>query len=78
MKSIFIVTTDAGDGSNYLEWHKTMSDEKIKKLESEDTYGRYASGDGFQCKELKFPEDFDLEAFANANYISWFEDEKVE
>jgi len=76
MKSIYYVITDSGDGANYIEWHKTMSAEKIAKLESEDEYGRYSSGDGFQCTELKFPDDFDVETFAETNHIYWFEDEQ--
>ena len=73
MKSIFTVITDCGDGSNNIEWHKTMSDEKLEKMEEQE---RYQSGDGVQIKELKFPDDFDLEAWANANHIWWFDEEE--
>lgn len=77
MKSVFTVIVDCGDGSQNIEWHKDMSDEKKCKLEELD---RYQSGDGIQIKELKFPDDFDLDAFANLNYIYWWgpEEEKEE
>jgi hypothetical protein len=73
MQTIFTVITDCGDGSNNIEWHKTMSDEKYAKMEEQDCY---QSGDGVQIKQLKFPDDFDLEAWANINNIWWFNDEE--
>lgn len=76
MKNIFIVICDCGDGSQRLEWHLTMSEEKIQKLEAEDLYNTYSSGDGFQCREIQFPEDFDLDAFAKQNRITWFEEQE--
>lgn len=77
MKSIFIVICDCGDGSQSLEWHKTMSEQKAQELEDNDLE-RYSSGDGFQCRELKFPDGFDLEMFASANSIYWYEDDNEE
>lgn len=77
MISIYMVITNCGDGSNSIEWHKTMSPEKADKLENSDLE-RYSSGDGFQCTELKFPDGFDLELFAEVNYITWFEDEEFD
>lgn len=74
MKSVYIVTCNAGDGSNYLEWHKTMDGDKENRLLEGDSE-RYGSGDGFQLKELQFPDSFDLESFARTNHIYWYEDE---
>lgn len=76
MKSVYYVIRDCGDGSQNIEWHKTMSQEKEDKLVENDKYDSYASGDGFQCTELKFPDDFDIEEFAKVNHIYWFEDEQ--
>ena len=78
MKSIFMVITDSGDGSNSIEWHKTMSEDKQEKLEAGDKYGRYCSGDGFQCRELKFPNIVDLDIWAHINHITWFEETDYE
>jgi len=72
MQTIFTVITDCGDGSNNIEWHKNMSDEKLEKMEEQE---RYQSGDGVQVRELMFPDDFDLEAWATINHIWWFEEE---
>lgn len=74
MKSIFMVITDCGDGSNSIEWHKTMSDDKYAKMEDQD---RYQSGDGVQIKELRFPDAFDFDGFANENHIYWFENDEL-
>lgn len=74
MKSVYIVICNAGDGSSYLEWHKTMDEGKEKRLLDGDPE-RYGSGDGFQLKELQFPDDFDLESFSRTNGIYWYEDE---
>lgn len=74
MKKVYVVITDNGDGSNSLEWHKTMSPEKEEQLMDNDEYGKYTSGDGFQCTELQLPEGTDLDTFAFFNNITWFED----
>lgn len=71
-----MVIFDCGDGSQSIEWHRTWNDDKRNRLEENDTYGRYASGDGLQMKELKFPDTFDIDVFAKDNHITWFEDEE--
>lgn len=73
MKTIYMVIGDAGDGSNFIEWHKTMSDEKIDKLGEDDSY---QSGDGVQVTKLKFPDNFDLAEFAATNNIYFYEDDE--
>jgi hypothetical protein len=73
MQTIFTVITDNGDGSNSVEWHKTMSDEKLAKMEQQDYY---QSGDGVQLKELVFPDTFDLDMWASINNIWWFNDKE--
>lgn len=75
MKSVYMVICDCGDGSQSIEWHKTWSDEKRSTLEDGDTYDRYASGDGLQMTELKFPDVLNLDAWAKINFITWYEDE---
>lgn len=74
MKSVFMVICDNGDGSHSIEWHKTMSVEKMDELEEEDCY---QSGDGVQVTKLKFPDNFDFEEFAKVNYIRWYEDDAL-
>jgi hypothetical protein len=72
MQTIYTVITDCGDGSNNIEWHKTMSDDKLEKMEEQE---RYQSGDGVQVKKLVFPDGFDLDAWAKVNYITWDDEE---
>lgn len=72
-KTVYLVIGDAGDGSNFLEWHRTMTPEKQELMESKD---EYQSGDGVQITELEFPDDFDLDLFAKANCISWHENDQ--
>lgn len=71
MKSVFMVIVDAGDGSQWVEWHKFMSDEKIEKLGDNDCY---QSGEGVQVTKLNFPEILDLDNWARINHITWWED----
>lgn len=82
MQSIFYVIGDAGDGSNFVEWYRTREAyEKLVDLCHAGNYGewdQYASGDGLQGYELKFPDNFDLKEFAKVNLIFWKEDEDVE
>jgi len=73
MKTIYLVISDCGDGSQSIEWHKTMSDEKYEKMEQQD---RYQSGDGVQITELKLPSVLDLDTLAKINHITWFDDEE--
>lgn len=73
MQKVYIVIRDCGDGSQTLEWHLTMNDAKIEKLEN-DEYESYASGEGVQIKKLQFPDCIDLNAFAKVNHIYWFDD----
>ena len=75
MKSIYMVICDCGDGSQSIEWHRTWDDHKHEMLEEGDDCYRYASGDGLQMTELKFPDSFDIDAFAKDNHIYWYEDE---
>lgn len=74
MKSVFLVICNCGDGSQSIEWHKTMSAEKFSKMEDLDWY---QSGEGVQVTELKFPDDFDLETFVKQNHIYWFDDQEL-
>ena len=76
MESIYMVICDCGDGSQSIEWHRSWDDDKQAFLEENDKYDRYASGDGLQMIELKFPDSFSIETFAKDNYITWFEDEE--
>lgn len=71
MKFAYLVIRDNGDGSQTIEWHRTMSEDKEAKLAEDDSY---QSGDGVQITELKFPGNFDIDGFGKLNNIFWYED----
>lgn len=73
MQIIYTVIRDCGDGSQYIEWRKLMNDDILEKLEEDDSY---QSGDGVQTREYKFPDDFDIDAWAKMNNIHWSDDEE--
>ena len=72
MKFAYLVIRDNGDGSQSIEWHRTMSKEKQARLAEDDSY---QSGDGVQIKALKFPGNFDIGGFTKLNHIFWQEDD---
>lgn len=72
--TIYLVLTNAGDGSSYIRWFRNTTIDELYKLEEDDP-NTYSSGDGLQFKKLAFPEGFDLDAFAEQNHIYWEEDE---
>ena len=76
MKTVHLVITNTGDGSNGLEWFKNTPIEKIRTLEDTDLE-RYSSGDGIQITTLYFPDDFDFEAMGIADY-QWMDEEAFE
>lgn len=66
---IRFVITDNGDGSNSTHW--VTDQDVIDRMEelADSGDGTYASGDGLQVTELRFPAGFDLEAWCKVNYI---------
>ena len=72
MKFAYLVIRDNGDGSQSIEWHRTMPKGKQERLAEDDSY---QSGDGVQIKALKFPGNFDIEGFTKLNHIFWQEDD---
>lgn len=70
MKTLTYVIGNAGDGSNFIEW--VVDPAVLNKMQelADDGDEAYASGDGLQVKQLKFPDDFDLDAWIALNHIS--------
>lgn len=75
MQTIYTVIRDCGDGSQYIEWRKLLNDDIFAKLERIEGY---QSGDGVQTSEYKFPDDFDIDAWAKVNNISWADGDEDE
>ena len=70
MQTIYTVIRDCGDGSQTVEWRKIWNESILEKLE---TYDQYQSGEGVQVREYIFPDDFDLDAWATLNHITWYD-----
>jgi hypothetical protein len=78
MKTIYFVITNGGDGSNGIHW--TLERAVLDKMEdlANDGDETYASGDGLQVTELRFPDDFDLYSWCVANHIRLTTSEDME
>lgn len=68
MKTIYMVIANCGDGSNSIDW--VLDKEVIDRMEELADEGdeRYSSGDGLQVNKVKFPDDFDVEAWVKLNF----------
>ena len=69
MKKLFCVIVNCGNGSNRFEWYSKP--ESIEKLQNKSDIGdeRYASGEGLQVKEFVFPDDYNVEKWAEINRL---------
>ena len=70
MKSVFMVITNSGDGSNAIQWvtDKNVLDKMEELADGGDD--SYASGDGLQVTMLKFPDDFNIQSWMELNLLS--------
>ncbi len=75
-QKIYMITTNHGDGSNGIQILKTR--EALARVQELADEGRetYTSGDGLQCHELTFPDEFALDAWVLENF-SGYDDEVV-
>ena len=69
MKHIYFVLSDAGDGSNSVEWvtDRAVIDKMRDLASTGDSW--YSSGDGLQKHSLQFPDDFDLDSWIKLNRL---------
>lgn len=70
MQKLHMIICDAGDGSNYIRW--VMDPAVLDKMQelADDGDDCYASGDGLQVRHLQFPDEFDINAWMQLNYLS--------
>lgn len=70
MTTLYMVITNGGDGSNGTHW--VFDPAVIDRMEelADDGDESYASGGGLQCLNLIFPDDFDMAAWMEQNYLS--------
>lgn len=69
MKTISMVITNSGDGSNGIHWVTDPAVlDKMQEL-ADDGDESYASGDGLQVTELGFYDDFDMNLWMKLNSI---------
>jgi len=69
MKTISMVITNSGDGSNGIHWVTDAAVLDIMEERANDGDETYASGDGLQVTELGFPDDFDMDLWMKLNRI---------
>jgi hypothetical protein len=69
MKILSMIITNSGDGSNGVSW--TNNQFVLDRMEQLADAGdeAWASGDGLQVTQLKFPDDFDLDSWLSINGI---------
>lgn len=67
MKQLVYAISDNGDGSSSLHWFIGASEAEVQS--ALDNVDWFQSGDGVQTRELKFPDDFDLDSFCNLNHL---------
>lgn len=69
MKILSMIITNSGDGSNGISW--TNNQFVLDRMEQLADAGdeAWASGDGLQVTQFKFPDDFDLDSWLSINGI---------
>jgi hypothetical protein len=78
MQKITLIVCNSGDGSNHIQIVKSEKAlEKVYEL-AENGDDRYASGDGLQTWELKFPDEFALEAWVKMNFYGYSDEDILE
>ncbi len=77
MKTVYMVLSDNGDGSSSAHWVKDR--EVVDKLQelADDGDQAWASGDGLQVSTVKFPDDFDVDAWVKLNFYGYTRMEDV-
>ena len=72
-----MVITNAGDGSNGIQILKTQAAVNRAHSLADEGYEQYASGDGLQITELKFPDEFALDAWVIENFYGFCKISKI-
>lgn len=70
-QKIYMVITNAGDGSNGIQILKSQAAIDRVQYLADEGYEQYASGDGLQIIELTFPDEFALDAWVAKNFIGY-------
>lgn len=70
-QKIWMVITNSGDGTNGIQILKTQAAVDQVNLLAEEGDEDYASGDGLQITELKFPDEFALDAWVIENFYGY-------
>ena len=74
-QKIYMVITNCDDGSNGIQILKT--EEAVARVHelAEEGNERYASGDGLQCRELTFPDEFAVDAWVLENFYGYADED---
>ena len=73
-----MIITNAGDGSNGIQILKTQAALDRVQCLAEEGDEDYASGDGLQITELKFPDEFALDAWVIENFYGYADEDVLD
>ena len=76
-QKIFMVIGNAGDGTNFIQMIKSQKALDLVQNRADEGDERYASGDGLQVRELKFPDEFALDTWVAENFYGGYSDEEL-
>ncbi len=77
-QKIYMVITNCGDGSNGIQILKTQAAVNRAHSLADEGYEQYASGDGLQITELKFPDEFALDAWVIENFYGYYDEDVLD
>lgn len=77
-QKIYMVITNCGDGSNGIQILKTPAAVDRVQYLAEEGDEDYASGDGLQITELKFPDEFALDAWVIENFYGYADEDVLD
>lgn len=74
-QKIYMVICNSGDGSNHIQILKSQVAVDRVNVLAEEGDDRYASGDGLQCRELNFPDEFAVDAWVLENFYGYADED---
>lgn len=74
-QKIYMVIVNCGDGSNGIQILKTKEAVQQVHTLADEGDELYASGDGLQITELKFPDEFAVDAWVLENFYGYADED---
>lgn len=74
-QKVYMIICNSGDGSNHVQIVKTENAMRRLYEQAEAGEEQYASGDGLQVTELKFPDEFAMDAWVIENFYGYSDED---